>query len=181
MLIACYYYRLHCSLVNCALDRLVLHLQCPNNVIDDHFPFRSIAWSSLLCRLVVALMPPPLILSTLPPPLNAQPWPIEAPSPLVHWHLSSHLPLVHWLVVTSPVVACLRLVSPFVTRTPHASILDPSSLFPPAGCHVAASRCASISRLAVSSPLPMRRCSCCQCAGVFIVVAIAIVTLITHR
>jgi hypothetical protein len=35
------------------------------------------------------LMPPPLILSTLPPPLNAQPRPIEAPSPLVHWCLSS--------------------------------------------------------------------------------------------
>jgi hypothetical protein len=54
---------------------------------------------------VVALMPPPLILSTLPPPLNAQPRPIEAPLPLVHWCLSSHLPLVRRLVVASPVVA----------------------------------------------------------------------------
>ena len=61
--------------------------------------------SSLVQRLVVALLPLPLILSTLPPPLNAQPWPIEAPSPLVHWCLSSRLPLVRWLVVASPVVA----------------------------------------------------------------------------
>ena len=89
--------------------------------------------SSLVQRLVVALMPPPLILSTLPPPLNAQPRPIEAPSPLVHWCLSSRLPLVRRLVVASPVVACLRLASHFVGQPPHASILDPSSLFTPAG------------------------------------------------
>ncbi len=69
--------------------------------------------SSLLCRLVVALMPPPLILSTLPPPLNAQPWSIEAPSPVVCWCLSSHLPLVRQLVAALPVGACLRLASPF--------------------------------------------------------------------
>ena len=117
---------------------------------------------SLLCRQVVALMPPPLILLTLPPPLNAQPWPIEAPSPLVCWHISSHLPLVRRLVVASPAVACLRLVSPFVAQPPHASILDPSSLFAPAGCRIAslctafASRHAAVSRLAgVSSPSPM--------------------------
>ncbi len=107
--------------------------------------------SSLLCRLVVALMPPPLILSTLPPPLIAQPWHIEAPSPLVRWRLSSRLPLIHRLVVTSPVVACLRLVSPFVAQAPHASILDPSSLFVPAGCCVASLRTASTSRRAAVS------------------------------
>ena len=86
--------------------------------------------SSLLCRLVVALMPPPLILSTLPPPLplNAQPWPIEASLPLVRWRLSSRLPLVLQLVVASPVVACLRLASPFVTQLPYASILNRSVL-----------------------------------------------------
>ena len=84
---------------------------------------------SFVQRLVVALMPPHLILSTLPPPLNAQPRPIEAPSPLVHWCLSSRLPLVRRLVVASPVVACLRLASHFVGQPPHASILDPSSLF----------------------------------------------------
>ena len=89
--------------------------------------------SSLIQWLAVALMPPPLILSTLPPPLNSQPWPIEAPSPLVHWCLSSRLPLVRRLVVASPVVACLRLASHFVGQPPHASILDPSSLFTPAG------------------------------------------------
>jgi hypothetical protein len=132
-------------------------------------------------------MPPPLILSTLLPPLNAQPWPIQAPSPLVRWRLSSRSPLVHRLVVASPVVARLRLASPFVAQPPHASILDPSSLFPPAGCRVAslctasASQRAAASRLAVSSPLPMRRRHCRQCAGVFAVIAIAIVTLVARR
>jgi hypothetical protein len=80
------------------------------------------------------LMPPPLILSTLPPPLNTQPQPIEAPLPLVHWCLSSRLPLVRRLVVASPVVACLRHASHFVGQPPHASIHGPSSLFMPAGC-----------------------------------------------
>ena len=94
------------------------------------------------------MMPPPLILSTLPPPLNAQPRPIEAPSPLVHWCLSSRLPLVRRLVVASPVVACLRLASHFVGQPPHASILNPSSLFTPAGCRVASLRTASASRRA---------------------------------
>jgi hypothetical protein len=118
-------------------------------------------------------MPPPLILSTLPPPLNAQPRPIEAPSLLVCWRLSSRLYLVCRLVVASPVVACLRLASPFITQLLHASILNPSSLFAPAGCRVAslltasASRCTAASRLAVSLPSPMRRHLCrhrdCDC------------------
>ena len=102
-------------------------------------------WLSLVQQLVVALMPPPLILLTLPPPLNTQPWPLEAPSPLVHWCLSSCLPLVHRLVVALPVVACRRLASHFVGQPPHASILDPSSLFTPAGCRVASLRTASAS------------------------------------
>ena len=63
---------------------------------------------SLLCRLVVLLMPPPLILSTLPPPLNVQPRPIEAPSPLVRWRFSSRLPLVCRLVVASTSASALR-------------------------------------------------------------------------
>ena len=62
--------------------------------------------------------------------------PIEAPLPLVLWRLSSHLPLVRRLIVTSPVVVRLRLVSPFVVQPPHGSILDPPSLFLPAGCRV---------------------------------------------
>jgi hypothetical protein len=109
---------------------------------------------SLLCRQVVALMPPPLILLTLPPPL-------------VCWHISSHLPLVRRLVVASPAVACLRLMSPFVAQPPHASILDPSSLFAPTGCRIAslctafASQHAAVSRLAgASSPSPMHWRSC---------------------
>jgi hypothetical protein len=132
-------------------------------------------------------MPPPLILLTLPPPLNTQPRPIEAPSPLVRWRLSSGLPIVRQLVVASPVVACLRLASPFVAQPPHMSILDPSSLFAPAGCRVAslctasASQRAAASQLAVSSPSPMRRRSCRRCAGIFAVVAIAIVTLVARR
>ena len=88
------------------------------------------------------------VLSTLPPPLNTQPRPIEAPSPLVHWCLSSRLPLVRRLVVASPVVACLRLASHFFGQPPHASILDPSSLFTPAGCCVASLRTASTSQRA---------------------------------
>jgi hypothetical protein len=103
---------------------------------------------SLVQRLVVALMPPPLILLTLLPPLNAQPRPIEAPLPLVHWCLSSRFPLVRRLVVASPVVVCLRLTSHFVGQPPHASILDPSSLFTPAGCRVASLCTASASRRA---------------------------------
>ena len=47
-------------------------------------------------------------------------WPINVPG-----HLSSHSPLICRLVVASPVVMCLRLVSPFVAQPPHASILDP--------------------------------------------------------
>ena len=45
---------------------------------------------------------------TSPTPLNAQPRPIKAPSPLVRWRLSSRLPLVHRLVVALPVVTCLH-------------------------------------------------------------------------
>ncbi len=132
-------------------------------------------------------MPLPLILLTLPPPLNTQPRPIETPLPLVCWRLSSRLPLVRQLVVALPVVPCLRLASPFVTQPPHTSILNPSSLFASAGCCVAslctasASRRAATSPLAVSSPLPMSRCSCHQFAGVFAVIAIAIVTLVARR
>jgi hypothetical protein len=109
-------------------------------------------------------MPPPLILSTLPPPLNAQPWPIEAPSPLVRWRLSSRLPLVCRLVVASPVVMCLRLASPLVGQPSHASILNPSSLFAPAGCCVASLR----TPLPLDAPPPHDwLCRCChQCAGV---------------
>ena len=141
--------------------------------------------SSLICRLVVGLMPLPLILSTLPPPLNGQPRPIKAPLPLVRWCLSSRLPLVCGLVVALPVVPCLHLGSPFVAQPPHASILDPITSFMPAGCHVtslcttSASQPAAASRLAVLLPLPMRRRCCRQCACIFAVVAIAIVALVT--
>jgi hypothetical protein len=83
---------------------------------------------------------------------------MEALSPLVRLRLSSHLPLVCQLVVASPAVACLRLASPFVAAQPppHASILDPTSLFAilnpssllsPAGCHVASLCTASASRV----------------------------------
>ena len=131
-------------------------------------------------------MPPPLILSTLPPPLNAQPRPIKAPSPLVRWRLSSRLPLVCRLVVASPVVTCLRLASPFVMQPPHASIVDTPSLFGPAGCRIvslctaSASQRAAASQLAVLLPSPKQRRSCRRCAGVFAVIAIAIVTLVAR-
>ena len=71
--------------------------------------------SSLVCRQVLALLPLPLTLSTLPPPLNVQPQPIKAPLPLVRWRLSSSLALICWLVVASPVVVCLCLTSPFTS------------------------------------------------------------------
>ena len=79
------------------------------------------------------------------------------------------------------------LTSLFVTQPPHTSILDPSSLFVPAGCCVPSLRTASASRravasqLAVSSLLPMRRHSCHRCAGVFAVVATVIVTLVASH
>ena len=79
------------------------------------------------------------------------------------------LSLIRRLVVASPVVTCLHLASPFVMQPPHASILDPSSLFAPAGCYVAslctasAYRCAAASRLAVLMPSPMRRHLCRRC------------------
>jgi hypothetical protein len=81
--------------------------------------------SPLVQRLVVALMPSPLILSTLPPPLNAQPRPIEAPSPLVHWCLSSCLPLVRRLVVASPVVASASRHISSGSRRTHPSSTPP--------------------------------------------------------
>ena len=134
-----------------------------------------------------ASMPPPVVLLTLRPPLNTRPQPVEAPSPLVCWRLFSCLPLVSWLVVVSTAVACLRLASPFVTLPPHASIINPPSLFAPAGCRFASLRTTSASRraaawqLAVSLPSPIRRRCCRQCADVFAVVAIAIVALVTRR
>ena len=50
-------------------------------------------------------MSPPVALLTLPPPLDAQPWSIETPLPLVCRSLSSHLPLSCRLVVALPLVA----------------------------------------------------------------------------
>ena len=123
--------------------------------------------SSLICQLVAVLMPPPPILLTLPPPLNVQPWAIKALSPLVRWCLSSRLPLICRLVVALPVVACLCFASLFSVRPPHAFILDPPSLFAPAGCCLASlciastSRRATASRLAVLVPLQMHRHCCC--------------------
>ena len=80
--------------------------------------------SFLVRRLVVALMPPHLILSTLPLPLHAQPRPIEALLPLVHWRLSSCLPLVCRLVVASPRASALcHLLSR--SRHTHPSLTPP--------------------------------------------------------
>jgi hypothetical protein len=78
-----------------------------------------------------------------------------------------------------PVVVCLRLVSPFVAQPPHASILDPPSLFSTAGCRVANIRTASASRRAVASLLAVSSSSTSTSVKVVIVVvsrrAIAIV------
>jgi hypothetical protein len=141
---------------------------------------------SLVCRLVVASMPPPLVLSNLPLLLKT---PIEAPSPLVLWRLSSRLPLVCRLVVASSVIMRLRLASPFVEQPHHVSILDPPSLFVPAGCSV--SCCCRRHRLRPSSSaaapccLPIVSLSCaatsprrphrCRCHAVAVVVAAVVV------
>jgi hypothetical protein len=153
-----------------------------------HFPSPSpspspspLPWFSLVCRLVVVSTPPPLVLSTLPPP---EPLPINSPLPLVRWCISSRLPLfAGWLsrrllsrrlrralpFVAQPPLASildppslfapalhllschLRLASPFVAQSPLASILDPPSLFTPAGWCVASCRTASASRRAAGS------------------------------
>ena len=84
-------------------------------------------------------MPPPLILSLLPPPLNAQPRPIKAPSPLVCWHLLSRLSLVRRLVVASPVVVCLRLASP----SSHSCRTRPSLTPPLCLCQLVVARISS--------------------------------------
>ena len=118
---------------------------------------------------------------------QCQPWPFDAPSHLVRWRLSSCLPLICRLVVVPHAVTCLCLTSPFVAQPRHASILDPPSLFVPAGCrtssHTSAYQLATASRLAVLLPSPMNRhcCCCSQFAGVFASVTIVIVALVTHR
>ena len=117
---------------------------------------------SLVRRLVVALMPPPIILSTLPPPLNTQPRPIEAPSPLVRWRLSSHLPLICRLVValtsasaSHHLLSCSRCTR--LSSTPPLcshQLVVPSHLFGPP--------------LPLDAPPPhdwLCRCHC-RCAGV---------------
>jgi hypothetical protein len=107
-------------------------------------------------------MPPPLILLTLPPPLNVQPRPIKAPLPLVRWHLSSRLPLVRRLVVASTSASASRHL---LSRSCHTR-LSPT---PPLCLH----------QLVVAShlftpPLPLDAppphdwlcCRRCRCAGV---------------
>ncbi len=108
------------------------------------------------------MLPPHLILSTLPLPLHAQPRPIEALSPLVHWRLSSHLPLVCRLVVASPRASALCHLLSRSCHT-HRSLTPPlcsrqlvvtSHLFaPPPPLHV---------------PLPHDWLCCrhCQCTAV---------------
>jgi len=99
------------------------------------------------------------------PPLNAQPRPIEAPSPIVHWRLSSRLPLVRRLVVALPRASASRHLSLRSHRT-HPSSTPPLCLHQlVVTLHLAsfrtafASRCATASRLAVKSPSPMRSSS----------------------
>ena len=91
-------------------------------------------------------------------------------SPLVLGRLSSRLPLVHRLVVASPVVMCLRLVSPFFAQPPHVSILDPPSSISPAGCRVANIRTTSASRRAATSLLAVLSLSTSTSVEVVIVV-----------
>ena len=119
-----------------------------------HFPSPSPSptQKSLVCWMVVASMPPPLVFSTLSQLLNAHRGSVAS----CPWRLSSRSPLVCRLAVALPVVMCLRLVSPFVAQPPHASFLDPPSLFLSAGCCVANNICTtSASRRATTSLLAM--------------------------
>ena len=117
-----------------------------------HFPSPSLSpspspspWLSLVCRLIVVLMPPPLVLSTLPPP---QPLLINALPPLDRWRISSRLPLFAGWLSRLLLSRCLRLASPFVAQLPLASILDSPSSLVLAGCCVTSCRTASASRRA---------------------------------
>ena len=105
-------------------------------------------WLSLVCWLVVVLTPPPLVLSTLPPP---QPLLFNAPPHLVRWRISSRLPLFAGWLSRRLLSRLLRLASPFVAQPPLASILDPPSSLVPAGCCVASCRTASVFRRAAGS------------------------------
>ena len=88
---------------------------------------------SLFIRLVVASMPPPLVLSTLPPLLNAHQDPVASCPLAPLFPFASHSPAGCHIVC----VVCLCLASPFVAQPPHASIINPPCLFAPAGCRVA--------------------------------------------
>jgi hypothetical protein len=102
-------------------------------------------------------MPPPLVLSTLPLLLKT---PIEAPSPLVLWRLSSRMTLVCRLVVAMSVIVRLRHASNFVDQPHHASILDPPSLFAPAGCSMS---CRRHRRRLRPSSSAAAACCCAHC------------------
>jgi len=86
-------------------------------------------------------------------------------------------------------IACCHVPPPRITfRCAAAPCIHPRPLFfvRASCCCVASLRTASTSRraatsqLAVLSPSQMHRCSCRQCAGIFTIIAIAIVTLIAR-
>jgi hypothetical protein len=120
-------------------------------------------------------MPPPLILSTLPPPLNTQPWPIEASCLLA--------PLLPF-VSRSPAgcrIACCRVFSASRHLSSRSRHTHPS-LTPP----LCSRQLVVVSHL-FAPPLPLDvppphdwLCHCRRrCTGIFAVIAIAIVTLVT--
>jgi hypothetical protein len=65
---------------------------------------------------------------------------------------------------------CLRLVSPFVAQPPHVSILDPPSLFSPAGCCITNICTTSASRRTIASLLAVLLTSTSTSVEVVIVV-----------
>ena len=85
------------------------------NIFFPHAHRANIPHYHTVIAIAVALMPLSFILSTLPSPLNAQPRPIEASSPLVRWRLPSCLPLVP-LSSRLPLICQLVVASPLLSR-----------------------------------------------------------------
>jgi hypothetical protein len=143
----------------------------------------------ILSHAPVVSMPPPVILSTLPPPLNTQPCRLlsAVASPPVCLSFAGWLPccMLSWLshcmlsgaYAWRHISLCSRLTHP--SSTPF--FVCASWLLHHTIRTASASRCAAASRLAVLSPSPMRRHRYRQCTCVFAVVTIAIAALVACR
>jgi hypothetical protein len=113
-------------------------------------------WPSLVCPLVVVSTPPPLILSTHLHLLTRN-LGLSTPRRLLSSGASLPACLLFAGCLLCLLLSCyLHLTSPFIVRPPHKSILDPPSLFTPAGCRVT-----SLCTASASQRTPMNGCSGC--------------------